>query len=111
MRVMPLQSAMFDSIRSLSLVLVAAAGLVLLLAVLNLANLILARGSWRERELAIRASLGAGRARLVRQLLVEGLLLSGAGGLIGLGLAWLTFDALSARVPDRLFVALPTGAS
>jgi predicted permease len=109
MRVMPLQAGMFDPIRSLSLVLVAAALLVLLLAVVNLANLLLARGSWREREMAIRASLGADRGRLIRQLLVEGLLLSAAGGLIGLGLAWFTFDALRARVPSRLFVALPTG--
>jgi predicted permease len=109
MRVVPLQAGVFDLIHSLSVVLVAAAGLVLLLAVVNLANLLLARGSWRERELAIRASLGAGRGRLVWQLLVEGLLLSSAGGLIGLGLAWSTFDALVARVPSQLFVALPTG--
>jgi putative ABC transport system permease protein len=109
MRVVSLQAGLFDRIHTLSVVLVAAAGLVLLLAVVNLANLLLARGRWREQELAIRASLGASRWRLMRQLLVEGLLLSIGGGVIGLALAWVTFDALVASVPSPLFVALPTG--
>ena len=78
-----LQQMMTGSSRAGLTLLLSAAGAVLLIVVVNLANLLLARGAGRRRELAIRAAMGAGTGRLVRQMLAESLLLAAAGGLAG----------------------------
>src|SRR5205085_9654596 len=82
-------------------VLMSMVGLVLLIACANVANLLIARGFMRQREIAVRLSLGSSRARLVRQLLVESLVLSCAGGILGLGIAFVLTRGLLALVPSQ----------
>src|SRR5438270_1871395 len=101
-KTIPLENELVGDTQKTLLVLLAAVGFVLLIACVNVANLMLARAARRQREMAVRAAIGARRARVLRQLLTEALLLSFSGAIGGVLVAFWGFSAIRKLLPDTL---------
>jgi putative ABC transport system permease protein len=100
--VTPLRDLMFGRVSAALWILAAAVGIVLLIACANVANLLLARATGRQHEIALRTALGASRSRIVRQLLIESLMLAATGGICGITLAWFGTSAVGAMAPREI---------
>src|SRR5262244_542141 len=100
--IQPLQETLVGKVRPMLLVLLGAVILIVFIVSLNIANLLLARASGRQQEMAVRAALGASRGRMVRQMLTESLLLAFIGGIAGLTTAVITLKAVLRFVPANL---------
>jgi predicted permease len=105
----PLQTATTSDIRDALLRLWAAVGVVLVIACVNIAGLLIARSSARTREIATRIALGSGRAVVIRQLLVESVILALAGGLAGAALGWLLLESLRTMSVELVSTGIPIG--
>ena len=101
-RLVPLREELTGQVEDSLIVLYIAVGVLLAIACFNIANLLIARAASRRQEIAIRTSLGAARGALVRQLMVESMLLALVGGALGIALARWSLDALVAFAPPRL---------
>jgi predicted permease len=103
----PLTEVIVGNIRPILLVLLGGAGLLLMIATVNVASLLLVRSEARRREISVRAALGAGRTRLMRQFMAEGLVLVTIGSVVGLAVASQLIHLLIALIPADLLASLP----
>ena len=109
MHVYPTHERYVRNARPVLLVLTGTVGLVLLISCGNVAVLFMVRAVHRERELMVRRALGAGKARIARQLLTEGLVLAGAAGLLGIAMAWVAVGLLAPALQRNLGLGVPGG--
>jgi macrolide transport system ATP-binding/permease protein len=104
---LPLTDVIVGDIRPILLVVLSGAGLLLVIASVNVASLLLVRSETRKREMAVRGALGASPARLVRQFVTEGLLLAAIGGALGIGLAREAMQLLATLIPKDMMAGMP----